>query len=53
VRQRHEENGVIRWLDEDEEERLRQVIRDDYPEHLPALEIADYGGRRTTRAEQF
>jgi site-specific recombinase XerD len=51
VRQRHEENGVIRWLDEEEEKRLRRVICDDYPEHLPELEIALGTGMRLS--EQF
>jgi len=51
VRQRHEENGVIRWLDEDEEKRLRKVICEEYPEHLPELEIALGTGMRLS--EQF
>ena len=51
VRQRHEENGVIRWLQEDEEKRLRSVMREQYPEHLPELEIALGTGMRLS--EQY
>lgn len=40
VRQRHEDNAVIRWLNEDEEKRMRAVIAENYREHMPELEIA-------------
>jgi site-specific recombinase XerD len=51
VRQRHEENGVIRWLSEDEEKRLRSVITAQFPEHLPELEIPLGTGMRLS--EQY
>ena len=51
VRQRHEENGVIRWLSDDEEKRLRAMIAKHYPEHLPELEIALGTGMRLS--EQY
>jgi site-specific recombinase XerD len=51
VRQRHEENARIRWLEEDEEKRLRAVIEEQFPEHLPELEIALGTGMRLS--EQY
>lgn len=48
VRQKHEENGVIRWLTDVEEKALRAVID---PAHLPELEIALGTGMRLS--EQF
>jgi hypothetical protein len=38
VRQRHEDNGRIRFLTEDEERRMRKVITERFPEHLPELD---------------
>jgi integrase len=51
VRQRHENNGVIRWLTDEEEKRLRAVIAEHFPEHMPELVIALGMGMRLT--EQF
>jgi len=48
VRQKHEENGVIRWLTDEEEKALRAVIN---PAHLPELDIALGTGMRLS--EQF
>jgi site-specific recombinase XerD len=48
VRQRREENGVIRWLTEQEEKALRAVIP---PEHLPELDISLGTGMRLS--EQY
>lgn len=53
VRQRHEENGVIRWLDDDEEQRLRSVISEQYPDHMPELEIALGTGMRLSEQYQL
>lgn len=51
VRQRHEDNGIIRWLTDDEEKRLRAVMAAHYPEHTPQLDIALDTGMRLS--EQF
>ena len=51
VRQRHENNGVIRWLKDEEEKRLRAVIAEHFPEHMPELVIALGMGMRLI--EQF
>jgi site-specific recombinase XerD len=51
VRQRHEENGRIRWLTDEEEARLRAVITEHFPEHLPELAISLGTGMRLT--EQY
>jgi hypothetical protein len=40
VRQKHEDNGVIRWLTDDEEKVLRGAIAKYHLEHLPEFEIA-------------
>jgi site-specific recombinase XerD len=48
VRQKHEENGVIRWLTDEEEKALRAVID---PVHVPELDIALGTGMRLS--EQF
>jgi len=48
VRQKHEENGGIRWLTDEEEKALRAVID---PAHLPELDIALGTGMRLS--EQF
>ena len=37
VRLRHENNGRIRFLTDDEEKRLRKAITKQFPEHLPEL----------------
>jgi integrase len=51
VRQRHEDNARIRWLDKEEGKRLRIAIAERFPEHLPELEIALGTGMRLS--EQF
>ena len=51
MRQRHEENTVIRWLSPDEERRLRAAVAERYPSHMPELVIALGTGMRL--AEQY
>jgi integrase len=51
VRQRHENNGVIRWLTDDEEKRLRNVIDEKYPHRKPDLIISLGTGMRLS--EQY
>jgi site-specific recombinase XerD len=51
VKQKHEENGVIRWLKEDEEKALRHTITKHHPEHMPELDIALGTGMRLS--EQY
>jgi site-specific recombinase XerD len=51
VRQKHEENGVIRWLTDLEEAALRAVIKEHHPEHMPELDIALGTGMRLS--EQY
>jgi site-specific recombinase XerD len=51
VRQRHESNGVIRWLSDEEEKRLRAVMAKHYPAHMPELVISLGTGMRLS--EQF
>jgi hypothetical protein len=48
VRQKREENGIVRWLTDAEETALRAVID---PVHLPELDIALGTGMRLS--EQF
>ena len=51
VRHRRENNGRVRWLSKQEEQKLRSVIQEDYPAELPAFEIALHTGMR--RSEQY
>jgi integrase len=51
VRQRHEDNGRIRFLTDDEERRLRTVIVERFPEHLPELAVSLGTGMRLS--EQY
>lgn len=51
VKRLPEENERTRLLSEEEEERLRQVIERDCPEHLPELDIALHCGMR--QGEQY
>jgi site-specific recombinase XerD len=51
VRQRREDNGVIRFLSLEEETKLREVIERDCPHHLPELELALNTGLRLS--EQY
>jgi integrase len=51
VAARAENNGRIRYLLDDEEARLRKVMKRRYQCHIPALDVAIYSGMRKT--EQF
>lgn len=51
VRQRHEDNAIIRWLTDEEEKRLRKVMTEHYPANIPELDIALGTGMRLS--EQF
>lgn len=51
VRLRHENNGRIRFLTDEEEKRLRKVIMKQFPEHLPELTISLGTGMRLS--EQY
>jgi site-specific recombinase XerD len=51
VRQKHEDNGVIRWLTDDEEKALRSAIAEHHAEHMPELDIALGTGMRLS--EQY
>jgi len=51
VRLRHENNGRIRFLTDDEERRLRKVITKKFPEHLPELTVSLGTGMRLS--EQY
>jgi integrase len=51
VRLRHESNGRIRFLTDDEEKRLRKAIAKEFPEHLPELTISLGTGMRLS--EQY
>ena len=51
VRRRKEDNGRIRWLSADEEKKLRAVIATDYPNELPAFDLALHTGMRCS--EQY
>jgi site-specific recombinase XerD len=46
VRRRPENNARIRFLSAEEEARLRKVIQEKYPEHMPEFEIALHTGIR-------
>jgi integrase len=51
VRLRHENNGRIRFPNDDEERRLRKAITNQFPEHLPELTISLGTGMRLS--EQY
>ena len=51
VRLRHENNGRIRFLTDDEEKRLRKAITKQFPEHLPELTVSLGTGMRLS--EQY
>jgi integrase len=51
VRQRHEDNINIRWLTPEEEKRLRAVMVEHYPGHIPELVISLGTGMRLS--EQY
>jgi integrase len=51
VRLRHENNGRIRYLTDDEERRLRMAIMKQFPEHLPELAVSLGTGMRLS--EQY
>ena len=45
------DNEIVRFLSEEEEEKIRSVIAGDFPEHMPEFEIALHTGAR--RGEQY
>jgi len=51
VHRRREDNGRIRWLSADEETKLRAVIQTEYPDELPAFDLALHTGMRLS--EQY
>ncbi|GAC1420251.1 MAG: site-specific integrase [Acidobacteriaceae bacterium] len=51
VEQRAENNGRIRFLSEEEEDRLRQAIKRRFPGHMPEFDVALNTGMR--KSEQF
>jgi integrase len=51
VKQKHEDNDVIRWLTDEEEKVLHAVILKNCPQHLPELKIALGTGMRLS--EQY
>ncbi len=51
VRQKREENGVIRWLKDVEDVALRTVLEQHYPKKIPELDIALGTGMRLS--EQY
>jgi site-specific recombinase XerD len=51
VQQKHEDNGVIRWLTVAEETALRNTLTEHYPMKIPELEIALGTGMRLS--EQY
>lgn len=51
VKRRREDNGRVRYLTAEEENRLRVVIASRYPQHMPELDIALNTGLR--RGEQY
>lgn len=51
VEQRAENNARIRFLSEDEESRLRRVIGQRFPIHMPEFDVALHTGMR--KSEQF
>lgn len=51
VKQKHEENAVIRWLTAEEEKALRAAISEHHAKHLPEIDIALGTGMRLS--EQY
>jgi integrase len=51
VQHKTENNGRIRFLSREEEEKLRNVIRERFPEHEPELDLALHTGLRS--GEQY
>jgi len=46
VQRKTEPNGRVRWLSEDEEKRLQEIIARDYPSHLPEFTLSIHTGLR-------
>jgi site-specific recombinase XerD len=46
VKHRRENNARIRWLTDEEETKLRKVIKEEFPEHLPEIDLALNTGLR-------
>lgn len=51
IKRKREDNGRVRWLDAEEEQRLRQVIEAKFPAHMPEFDVAIQTGMR--RSEQY
>lgn len=51
VQHKTENNGRVRFLSREEEENLRKVIREKFPEHEPELDLALHSGLR--QGEQY
>src|SRR5262249_48613911 len=51
VRQRREDNARVRFLSPEEEQALRSIVRKDYLQHEPELDVALNTGLR--RSEQY
>jgi integrase len=51
VKRRREDNTRVRWLLDEEEPLLRDVISDSYAEHMPEFDIAIHCGMR--KSEQY
>jgi integrase len=51
VKRLREDNERTRFLSEEEEKRIREVIERDFPEHMPEFEIAPHSGAR--QGEQY
>jgi site-specific recombinase XerD len=51
VKRLPEDNEIVRFLSEEEEEKIRAVIERDFPEHMPEFEIALHTG--APRGEQY
>lgn len=51
VRRRKENNGVVRYLSTEEEQKLREAILEQYPHHMPELDLALNTGMR--QGEQY
>ena len=51
VKRRREDNTRVRWPLDEEEQRLREVIAEACPDHLPELDIAIHCGMR--KSEQY
>jgi site-specific recombinase XerD len=51
IRRKTEDNGRIRFLSKEEENKIRAVLAKDFPQHTPAFDLSLHTGMRAT--EQF